>query len=61
MRDNPLTDRCENGGYGEEEKKIIPVGTPATGMIRIVDDRGKVNSHTIADWWYPERTPQALG
>ena len=35
--------------------------SPFTCTVRIVDDRGKVYSHMIADWWYPERTPPALG
>ncbi len=35
--------------------------SPFTCTVRIVDDRGKIYSHAIADWWYPERTaPSAL-
>ena len=29
--------------------------SPFTCTVRIVDDRGKVYSHRISDWWYPER------
>ena len=28
--------------------------SPFTCTVRIVDDRGKVYSHQISDWWYPE-------
>ena len=31
--------------------------SPFTCTVTIVDDRGKTYSHTIADWWYPERNP----
>ena len=30
--------------------------SPFTCTVRIVDDRGKVYSHRIQDWWYPEKT-----
>lgn len=28
--------------------------SPFTCTVRLVDDRGKVYSHRISDWWYPE-------
>lgn len=31
--------------------------SPFTCTVRIVDDRGKVYSHRISDWWYPEKVP----
>jgi hypothetical protein len=33
------------------------VESPFTCTIQITDDRGKVYSHTVSDWWYPEMTP----
>ena len=31
--------------------------SPFTCTVRIVDDRGKVYSHRIQGWWYPEKAP----
>jgi hypothetical protein len=31
--------------------------SPFKCTVRIVDDRGKVYSHCISDWWFPERRP----
>ena len=28
--------------------------SPYICTVRIIDDRGKIYSHTISDWWYPE-------
>jgi hypothetical protein len=28
--------------------------SPFTCTVRLEDDKGKVYSHTISDWWYPE-------
>lgn len=29
--------------------------SPFTCTVRITDDRGKLYSHSISDWWYPEK------
>ncbi len=45
----PATRRPYNGlGFDE---------SPFTCTVRITDDRGKIYSHRIAGWWYPEKTP----
>ncbi len=30
--------------------------SPFTCTVRIVDERGKIYSHCIQDWWFPEKT-----
>jgi hypothetical protein len=33
------------------------LASPFTCTVRVVDDRGKVYTHEISDWWYPEKAP----